>query len=53
MKNDRYYMHPVSGDVQTGEDWQADKESMAPEMWGDGDNFLIEVEKVNGEWEEV
>ncbi len=44
-------MHPTSGVVQTGEDWQADKESMTPEMWGEGN--LIEVEEIDGEWEEI
>ena len=60
------YMHTVSGDVATAEEWKNDFDNMDVESWfGDeyeeckdkhwlnDQKYLVEVEKVNGEWEEV
>ena len=48
------YMHPASGDVQSGADWYFDSYS-----WDEGEDIhaalssLIEVERENGEWAEI
>lgn len=62
-----YYMHTVSGDVATKDEWRADFESMDIETWfglpveqcrnldwiGDA-QFLVEVRQdENGKWVEV
>jgi hypothetical protein len=36
----RMYMNPATGTVQSGEDWQADRDSMDAEQWGGSDLML-------------
>ena len=64
--SEKFYMHTISGDVDTLFEWRDDFLSMDKESWGypeyyDGDfedwlevGYLVEVEKnVNGDWVEV
>lgn len=48
-----FLMEPVSGIVQTEEEWRADYARMPAELWG-GENFedaeLYPVTLVDGEW---
>lgn len=34
---ERRYMNPHTGTIQTGEEWQADRDGMNAEMWGKGE----------------
>lgn len=53
----KYYMDPISGNVQTLRMWKIDFMSMSAESWG-GEEFedaqLIAVARdINGEWAEI
>lgn len=67
MKNEKMYMHVISGDVASESNWKNDFECMDVESWFgmsiddceglhwlEDQNFLVEVDKdESGEWVEV
>jgi len=46
LEPDQKYMNPHTGTVQSGAEWQDDRDSMTDEQWGDSDLINLPDEDV-------